>query len=366
MQRSRFLLPLGVATALVLSSLLSACGGSDPPPAASEPAPAAPDLAAALDALIPEAMTEATVPGLAVAVVRAGELVYERAFGIASLTTGEPVTGSTVFEAASLSKPVFAYRVLELAEEGRLDLDRPLAELLDEPWVDDPRLEQITARRVLAHSSGFPNWRPGRWGPSPQPLTIDFEPGSRFSYSGEGYMYLQAVVEQLTGRPLAEELASSVLEPLGMTSSSFVWRAAYEKSAAIGHEADGEPADKFRPEAALAAGSLHTTAADFANFLLAMLDPAADRNPMLTATSEVGPGLSWGLGWGLEETAAGVLFWHWGDNETFKALVFGSRDAATAVVVLTNGKTGLKACRPIVETVFPGEHPALGFRMLNY
>ncbi len=69
---------------------------------------------------------------------------------------------------------------------------------------------------------------------------------------------------------------------------------------------------------------------------------------------------------GLEETAAGELFWHWGDNETFKALVFGSRDAATAVVVLTNGKTGLRACRPIVEAVFPGEHPALGFRMLNY
>lgn len=327
---------------------------------------------AKIEAQIPKLLAKTKVPGLSFALIENGQVVYEAGFGVTRKGEGDTRVGKdTVFEAASLAKPVFAWRVLELIAEGRLDLDRPLSDYLDEPWIADPRLPQITARRVLSHQSGFPNWRPDRWTSEPKPLRIEFEPGSRFGYSGEGYMYLQAVVEKITGRPLALELEETVLQKLGMSSSSYIWRPDYEKTCATGHDRAGKERPKFKPPAAFAAGSLHTTAGDYARFLAAHFDPQNEPvRLLLEKTTPVERGIAWGLGWGLE-TIDGKLpgspfFWHWGDNGSFKALVFGSRSEKRAIVCLTNGEAGLKACRPLIETVFPGSHPALKFRMLNY
>src|SRR5271167_1564548 len=121
-------------------------------------------------------------------VIRNGKTTWVHGFGIKESTTGQPVTVETVFEAASLSKPVFAYGVLKLVEQGKLGLDVPLTTYLPKPYIaGDERLAKITARIVLSHRTGFPNW-----------------PGERFSYSGEGYIYLQRVVEKITGKPLNE------------------------------------------------------------------------------------------------------------------------------------------------------------------
>lgn len=140
-------------------------------------------------------------------------------FGVKNAKIGLPVTAETVFEAASLSKPVFAYGVLKLIDQGKLGLDVPLTTYLPKPYIDgDERLNKITARIVLSHRTGFPNWR-GK--PS---LKICFTPGERFSYSGEGYIYLQRVVEHITGKPLNEYITEAVFTPLGMANSSYVWR----------------------------------------------------------------------------------------------------------------------------------------------
>ncbi|MEE9170781.1 MAG: serine hydrolase domain-containing protein, partial [bacterium] len=146
-----------------------------------------------LQSRIPIIMEKADVPGLSVALIQDAKIVWDHGFGVASRETNAPVTENTVFEVGSLTKPVFAYAALKLVEDGLLDLDKPLSEYLEEEYIEDDRISQITARRVLSHTAGFPNWRP-RGGE----LKIHFEPGEKFSYSGEGYVYLQTVVASLT------------------------------------------------------------------------------------------------------------------------------------------------------------------------
>src|SRR5580704_8371655 len=166
-----------------------------------------------LDKDIPQLMEKADIPGMSVALVRDGELVWTGAFGVMNADTKKKVTSETVFEAASLSKPVFAYGVLKLVDEGKLDLDTPLNKYLGNNYdvVNDDRINLITARRVLSHTSGFPNWRPD----GSKSLPINFKPGEKFSYSGEGMVYLSRIVEKITGMRLENFMQLYVLQPLG-------------------------------------------------------------------------------------------------------------------------------------------------------
>ena len=157
-----------------------------------------------LEERIPRITHEANVPGLSIALIRNGETAWAHGFGVMNTETRQPVKPETVFEGCSLSKPVFAYAALKLCETGRLALDRPLSLHLPNPYVpNDPRVQKMTMRQALAHTSGFPNWRPDcwdseGWDPEGGLLQTYFEPGERFSYSGEGYMYVQHVVEHVT------------------------------------------------------------------------------------------------------------------------------------------------------------------------
>ncbi|MFI5165952.1 MAG: serine hydrolase [Thermoanaerobaculales bacterium] len=315
---------------------------------------------APVEALIRELMTKGGVPGAQMAIVRDGRIAWNRGFGMATVEAGKPVTVDTVFEAASLGKAVFAYTVMRLVERGEFDLDRPLSGYLPNPEVrDQERLRQVTARRVLCHTAGFPNWRRGK------ELTIDFDPGERFSYSGEGYVYLQKVIEAVTGLPLDTLVRREVFAALGMNASSFVWREAYEQTAATGYDYLGGVTKKVRPDAANAASSLHTTSGDFARFLAEILHPTlvkpATVAAMLKTQVSVAKGLDWGLGWGLELSAGRRLFWQWGDNETFRGIAVGDVAAGEALVLLTNSENGLSIAPPIVSAVIPAPHPAFAW-----
>ncbi len=123
---------------------------------------------AALKRELPGLLEGAAVPGLVAAVVRDGGIDWLRGFGTTAVGSEQKVDQETVFAAASLTKPVFAYAVMKLADAGRIELDRPLAEYLAyQDIADDERARKITARMVLSHSTGFPNWRPGRWTDDP-------------------------------------------------------------------------------------------------------------------------------------------------------------------------------------------------------
>lgn len=296
------------------------------------------------------------VPGFQVAVIEKSRIVWSRGFGVKNATTKEPVDEHTVFEAASLTKPVVAYAALKLVDQGKLDLDMPLSKYLPAPYIEkDERLNQITARRVLSHTTGFPNWRP-----EGKPLVIHFTPGERFSYSGEGFVYMGLVMERLTGMLLERVVARETLEPLGMKESSLVWEERFNTLAATGHNAAGQPAPKNKPLKANAAASLHTTASDYARFMIAVMNGTglkpATAKAMITTESHVDAGcsncigqpvtrpsetISWGLGVGLQHSEAGDSFWHWGDNGNFRCLMVGYPKLKKGIAVFTNSNNGL-------------------------
>jgi CubicO group peptidase (beta-lactamase class C family) len=290
-------------------------------------------------------LTESHVPGVAVAVVEHGHVAVHN-YGIADVETQRPVTGRTVFEAASIGKVVFAYAVLRLADEHHFDLDRPVQSYLAAPYGADPRMAKITARMVLTHRSGLPNWRGAG-----KELALTFEPGARFSYSGEGFLFLQKAVEAAAGEPVEAFMQRTVFRPLGMTHSSYIWLPEYDAEKAWGHDKNGARWRRRKPEGANVAATLHTTAGDLGRFVAALMrrheftpqTPVSRDCSSCAAESPETPHehISWGLGVGLLRRGERTFFWHWGDDGDFKAYLFGEPRTQRAVVILTNGANGL-------------------------
>ena len=318
-------------------------------------------------------MDSASVPGLSIAIIQANKLHYSQGYGLTKADSTQRVTPTTIFDAASLSKPVFAYAVLQMVDEGLLDLDKPLYEYLPYPDIaSDERYQKITARIVLSHRTGFPNWRKNR---QSNQLSMLFTPGERFSYSGEGFVYLQKVVEKITGTPLNDVMTARVFNPLGMSRSGYVWNPAFDASFALPHDKAGKPEEKGKPERANVAYSLQTTADDYARFILAILTEKGLKpgtiDQMLTRQARLprklfgedtlSPNLAWGLGFGLENTPTGDYFWHWGDNGSYKCYVAADRKRGNAVVYFTNSANGLSINGEITSRFLGGEHPAPAF-----
>jgi CubicO group peptidase (beta-lactamase class C family) len=283
--------------------------------------------------------------------------------------------------------------------EGRLDLDRPLGEIVPLPNPSDAAARTITARHVLSHTSGWRNWRFAR----DQLLTADFAPGSRFSYSGEGYYFLQRVVERLTGQGLLRLTRQRIFEPLGMRHSSFMWQPELDAARAEPHSSRGALIESFNAKmsrgfraAAAAAGksmddwthddaeralpsvnkdlpifpnfllpnsaaSLLTTATDYGVFLNHLLDAPSGRavlERMTTVQITINEAVAWGLGVGLQSAGAPDRFWHWGDNPGFKNFVIGDLAARRAIVVFTNGEKGRAVYERIIRQRRGADEPA--------
>ena len=197
---------------------------------------------AALDSIISSAVLEAGVPGLSIAIVNGDRIVYANTFGVVNQDTQEPVDSNTLFEAASLSKPFFAYFVLKMVDRGLLDLDKPLFEYLPHPTIAEGSREaykKITARMVLSHSTGFPNHAEGK------PIELAFAPGQGFSYSGAAYQYLATIIADLRSVDLQEGMnpliRKEVAEPLKMRRSTFINNNFVSTHKAYGHDQTGNP-----------------------------------------------------------------------------------------------------------------------------
>lgn len=264
-----------------------------------------------------ELLKQGNVPGLSYAIIRNGKIAEVGAYGTRDSSVGIPVDHNTIFEAASLSKPVFAYAVLRLVDSGLLSLDTPLSNYVPDYVTGDPRSAAVTVRDVLSQSSGLPNW--SSW---IRPLKTYFPPGNQFSYSGEGFVWLQRVVVKITGESLEEAMGRLVFDPLEMKQTSYVWRADYEANYAAPHEGL-RSRTKARPTTPVVAYTLHTTAADYARFLQAVMSGAHLKpgtakqwlRPQIALfqrciecldsnAAKSDQHVAWGLGWGLSHGRA--------------------------------------------------------------
>ena len=311
-------------------------------------------------------LNEAYIPGISLAIVREGKIVYNTALGLKSMDTGEALDQETIFAAASLSKPLFAYAVLKLVERGEFDLDKPLYEYMEYPDISsDDRYKQITARMVLSHSGGFPNWRNGD-------LKILFTPGERFQYSGEGFVYLMKVIEHISGKKINDWMQEMAFEPLGMNHSSYVWKDAYEANFAMPHNEMKKTFPKFKPQEGNTAHSLQTTAADFAQFINALIQYKGLKqetieqmlSPQVKVSDEQSGTVDWGIGIGLQKVDNRKAFWHWGDNGTFRCFVIGFPLEQTGLVYFTNSSNGLGIAPTLVARVFGTQLPSMEWQ--NY
>jgi CubicO group peptidase (beta-lactamase class C family) len=342
----------------------------------------------------------AGVPGIQQATAGPAAATVDPFLGQSDAEAGTKVDEETVFEAASLSKPTVAYLALLMVDRGQLELDAPIRDYIAEsPVPDDPRGDRITVRHVLSHSSGLQNWRFRR----EDTLRLAFDPGARFSYSGEGFVLLQRVLEQRTNTAFARLMREELFEPLGMQRASFVWSAALAPHAARPHSSRGVPQDSFgqrlgrelttyvearTPPATVeslrypelvaaaitiapdrppfpnffvpnAAASLLTSATDYARFVAVLLDddaapPAlrlrpATREVMRSPQVRLGPNLAWGLGIALEEKGGSTMLWHWGDNGGYKNFVIADPAGKRGRVIFTNGSGGLKVAERLLR-----------------
>ena len=213
-------------------------------------------------------MAREDVKGMAVAVIDGGEVVHVGAYGLANVAEQRPLRTDTVMYGASLTKAAFAYFVMQLVDEGRFDLDRPLASYLPRPLPEyedfadlagDDRWRALTARNVLNHTTGFANFR---WLEEDQKLRFHTDPGTRYGYSGEGFYILQLTLEEGLGLDVGAEMQRRVFDRFGMKRTSMQWRADFRPNLADGYGEDGsfEPHDER--SSVSAAGSMDTTIAD--------------------------------------------------------------------------------------------------------
>jgi CubicO group peptidase (beta-lactamase class C family) len=240
------------------------------------------NLKSKLDMNVPQLMEETGTQGLAVAVIENGRVRHTQTWGLRN-AQGGPLTTSTVMYGASLTKAVFAYTVMQLVEEGRIDLDTSIANYLAKPlpdypeedkyssWQDlagDERWRMLTPRILLNHGSGFANF--GFLEPD-QKLRFHFTPGSRYAYSGDGIILLQFVLERGLGLDVGDEMQRRVFDRFGMADTSMMWRPDFASNLADGWHADGSTEPHDERSTVRAAGSMDTTIADFAKFSAAFM-----------------------------------------------------------------------------------------------
>jgi len=309
--------------------------------------------------LVSERMAKHKIPGATMAVVRGGEVVWSEAFGLRN-EQGTPMTEGVLFECASLTKSLFALLAMQEVDLGRLALDAPIAPLLqEEPWSNDPRFVTITPRHCLSHGCGLPNWQA-------KPMEMRFDPGTQYSYSGEGYFLLQKLVEQIEGKNMNELFKERFFGKFGMESSTAYWTPAVHAAFSVGFAKDGT-VRKVRNSRRVsgnapepnAAWSLYSYAADYARFLCAMLKEQGGLSDkafaeMTTPQNKADDNIHWGLGFGIPALDPNVL-WHWGDNDGFKSFAIWDKVTKEAVVITTNSDNGMDFYIDLLKTLTDGK-----------
>lgn len=333
-----------------------------------------------IDKEVQRMMTSTGTRGFAMAVIDGGQVVHALAYG-ARNASGDPLTPDSIMYGASLTKATFAYFVLQLVEHGALDLDKSIAQYLPKPlpeykdpeienryarWSDlagDDRWRKLTPRMLLNHASGFHNF--GFMEPDGK-LRFHFEPGSRYSYSGDGIILLQFVIEKSLGINVGQEMQKGIFNPLGMKDTSLIWRSDFAGRAADGWTIDGKPVPHDDRSKVRAAGSMDTSITDMARLAAAMVRGdliskesreeftrpqlpirSASQFPILVMkdapTRRQVPGLAAGLGVIVFEGPQGRGFFKGGHNDSTGNMMVCLNSSQRCVVILSNDLRAEKA-----------------------
>lgn len=354
-----------------LACILAGCAPAGPAPAAR--------FAVQLDSLVPALLAEHGVPGVAVGVVEDGRVAFTRGYGVADRASGQPMTARTRLQLASVSKPVAAWGVLHLAGRDAFALDAPVDRLLRR-WRLPPSehgTEGVTVRRLLSHTAGL-SVPSAPWFPADDtlpalervldgtagdrgPVVVQQPPGSRWMYSGGGYVLLQLLVEERAGEPFDAYMRRAVFAPLGMDATTFAPAAVAGEGVATPHDEQGNPIAPYRLAGA-SAGGLYSTADDFSSFLAAYtrhgdgILPRALFDAMLTDVAAVeleggaGAGARYGLGHGVHRTRAGErLAYHSGGNPGYLAYFLVMPERGLGMFIAANGAGGVPILTALLQ-----------------
>ena len=356
---------------------------------------------AELDNKVQQLMKDGNVHGLAISVFNKNKPVYKKVFGYKRFDTKEPLQTNTNIYGASLSKAVFAVLVMKMVEEKVIELDKPLESYLPQPvyaygkgtsWnqdytdlKEDSLYKKITARMCLDHTSGFPNWR---WYEPDQKLRVHFEPGSGYSYSGEGLCYLQFVLEKITGKLLEQLMEEKIFHPLGMNTSAYTWQPRFEKNYCYGHDTNGKVLEKDKDNAPRSASTLETTPDDYSLFLEAVLEKrilgAASYKEMFTPQLRLRSKiqmeaqswldttnsendkiqLSYGLGWGILQTPYGFGAFKEGHGDGFQHYSIIFPEKQMGILIMTNSDNGEGIFKELLEIAIADKYTP--WRWQNY
>tara|TARA_R110002110_G_scaffold92763_11_gene241995 strand:+ start:390 stop:2177 length:1788 start_codon:yes stop_codon:yes gene_type:complete len=322
-----------------------------------------------LDQKMPELLNDFIVPGAAIAIIENGEVILQKGYGYSDINKGIKVTKTTGFNIGSISKTIAAWGVMKLVQEGKIDLDAPAEQYLTRWHIpkSDFDSDKVTIRRLLSHTAGlslhgYPGWSPKDELPTieesldgknngPGRVEIIMEPGTKWKYSGGGFSILQLIIEEVTKQKFEDYMQADILNPLGMTSSSYTIDEKILKSSSLEHNNFGEVID-FELFTAQAAAGLHTTIEDFTKFAQASLYTSKNNKKhqqILSATTleqMMKPALasngSYGLGYqvdAIQDTSV-VLRGHGGANTGWHAFLMLDPETNDGFIMITNGGAG--------------------------
>ncbi len=331
----------------------------------------------ALQKRITHLVDSAKIAGLQVAIINGNKIVWTSSFGFKDIENQKPLNDSTVMYAASLTKPVSAYVFLRLVDRGIFKLDQPIRSYLKKPIGEYPKwkdladdtisFNRITPRMLLAHSSGLPVLRQ-LYG---NKTNLIAKPGEKFYYSNEGINLLGFMIEEYTGKTLEVIAREEVFGPLNMQRTSMIWEKPFENNFSYAYFKDGKKYGSERRQSSRAAGSMTTTASDYARFYMQLMTNKGLSkvnlqqmlSPQIAVTSQRGFGslrdslthendaikLAWGLGIGLFQSPYGKGFFHTGHGEANQNYAVAFPEKGIAVVLLSNSENFERVSAQIVK-----------------
>ena len=341
----------------------------------------------AVDRSVDRLMTANNVTGLGIAVIRKGKIVFIKTYGYAAAESKAPLTAATIMYGASLTKATFAWYLMTLVDQGRVDLDKPIADYLRKPLPDypayadlkgDERWRKLTLRMLMNHTSGFANLR---WLEDDKKLRFHRDPGTRYGYSGEGLRLAQFVLEEGLGIDVGKEMQAHVFDRFRMSDTSLTWRDSYDGRLAWGYTADGKRQEFARRRKVDVAGSMDTTLADWARFLaavvrgddmsrpahLAMVRPTVwidSPRQFPTLLDErtdrwKGMKLGYAVGWGTFESRFGHAFFKEGHDDGTDNYAVCVDERQSCILLFANDNRAVRIFVPLVNQLLgPLDLPA--------